>query len=101
MEQLVQNRACRSFHLQSEPKWEVKRPVGSSQFGSFLLNIPQKLDSSGESNNPTCGAMEPEAEVVRTGSVKPRRSSLTAEKKKKTPSIKKVRTACQGRHIVC
>lgn len=105
-EQLVQRRACRSFHLHLEPKWEVKRPVGSSQFGSFLLNISQKPDSSGKCNKPMCGVMEPEAEVVRIGQGWDLgrhcfSHSTSREKKKESPLFNRVGTTCQGGHFVC
>lgn len=88
-EQLVQNSECWSFHLHSEPKWEVKHPVGSSQFGSILLNIPQKPDSSVKSNNPRVVRRSQKRrlrglEVWNLGEiVSPSRG------KKKKPSIKK------------
>ncbi len=34
--------------------------MGNSQFGSLLLNIPQKLNSSDKSNNLMCGMTESE-----------------------------------------
>lgn len=98
-EQLVQNRECWSFHLHSEPKWEVKCPMGSSQFGSFLLNIPQKPDSSGKSNNPCVVWWSQKRRMW--GLQVWNLGGIVSPSREKTPLLKRVRTACQGRRFVC
>lgn len=56
-------------------------PWGVRSGGSFLFDVPQKLDCSGKSNNLMYGIMESAAEFAKIGSVKPQRDCLSQQRK--------------------
>lgn len=80
MENVGASICTQSQHGRSNAR--VRRSTrGVRSGGSFLFDIPQKLDCSGKSNNLMYGIMESAAEFARIGSVKPQRDCLSQQRK--------------------